>query len=212
MMGSFFDWYLVLGLLGTVDMSAFIGSTLDDAGLLRLQYIDEATSLLEQQMESLEECVASEFLQLDKIKLYSEALAQQGAMIESLIQVPVKPQEKILSASSVVDDKGGMKLSGSTGSSCDKENHHMDTKAKNSIVIPQGMELHTPASSSASFLLVGSDELEAVSKSTRGRLSLQHVNDYIELLARMIDDKKKVLKSSFATASITVPSVGFEEG
>ena len=136
-------------------------SACSEEDVRRLSYIEELTSLLEQQVASFEESLDRDMAQLRSVHEYSYAMLQQTALLneyknecEEDLSVNTSRKENVVNAITSSDDRK----------------------------LPQESEKVT------------AEELEQLSKSTRGRLTVSAVNEYLDMLRRMVHAKSAAVK------------------
>ena len=131
----------------------------------KLGYIEELTSLLEQQVASFEEGLDRDIAQLQSVHEYSHAILQQTALLheyknecgEDLTSSMSRKENLVNAVDTTRDEKG---------------------KPQQQVAGDK----------------VSADELEQLSKSIRGRLTVSAVNDYLDMLRRMVQTKTVTVK------------------
>ena len=125
----------------------------------KLTYIEELTSLLEQQVASFEETLDRDISQLQSVHEYSGAILQQTAVIQRYKN----------------------HLGGAPVLSNSKEN------------VPNTSQIED-RDRTEGVDRVSAEELEQLSKPTRGRLTVGAVNEYLDLLRRMVQAKSLAMR------------------
>lgn len=140
-------------------------------GVRQLQYIEELTTLLEAQMDAFEQTIETDYKHLQDLQAYTAGILQQSLVIHAYVdKLPVE------TTTAPVGNKQD------TIPPEDKEN------------ISNGVSTHKQIGDEECYTTeIAADEFEAISKSTRGRLTLQQTNDYLALLVKMVGEKKKVV-------------------
>jgi hypothetical protein len=144
--------------------------TCTDEDVKKLQYIDELTSLLEQQIDSFDDTLEKELQCLEDIHEYTAAIIHQSSLLNAYKALP------IFESAGFKEDKN-------------KENVECVNTTDSKGIADTGT-----MSSNVSGGVVTTAELEAISKTTRGRLTISAINEYLKLLHKMVTDKEGVIK------------------